>query len=89
LDFAEYVLRNKEKVVQGDGLEGFEELRGQTNMPQATEYSYLARICRFFAIISISRAMYKVYRPTAILVAFRALFEKVPLAIKVIKLIKL
>ena len=76
-------------MVQGDGLEGFEVSGCQTYMMQATEYPYLSRICRFFAIIPISRAMYKVYRSTAVLGAFRALFEKVPLAIKVLKLLKL
>ena len=81
------MLRNKKKVVQGDDLEGFGGLRGQTYTPQATECSYFARICRFFAINPISRAMYKVYWSTAILGAFRALFEKVPLAIIILKLL--
>jgi len=69
-------------------LEGFVDLRGQTYMMQATEYPYFARICRFFAIRTVSRAMYKVSRPKGVLGAFRAFFEKVPLSIKVIKLLK-
>jgi len=82
------VLRNNKKAVQRGGLEGFEELRGQTCMMQATECSYLSRICRFLAVYPISLAMYKVCRSSAVLGAFRALFEKVPLSIKVLKLLK-
>ncbi len=81
------MLRNNKKAVQRGGLEGFEELRGQTCMTQATECSYLSRICRFLAVYPISLAMYKVCRSSAVLGAFRALFEKVPLSIKVIKLL--
>ena len=81
------MLRNNKKAVQRGGLEGFEGLRGQTYMTQATECSYLSRICRFLAVYPISLAMYKVCRSSAVLVAFRALFEKVPLSIKVIKLL--
>ena len=81
------MLRNNKKAVQRGGLEGFEGLRGQTYMTQATECSYFARICRFLAVYPISLAMYKVCRSSAVLGAFRALFEKVLLAIKVIKLL--